>query len=163
MTEAGRKPAGGWEMAMSEGIVGGAVGARDTRACAALQRFAAAKSVWHGGHHGVGAVPRDFHGRNCGERISRMALLRTAERADWLGSAVIRTPPGIEIAQKIIGRGSRGDLGGNVGANSIAGRAIALAILDQPAGQHGRAVLLNPLVDQRGDILAQVGGVTQTG
>jgi len=43
MTEAGRKRAGGWEMAMREGIVGGAICARETRVCAALQRFAAAE------------------------------------------------------------------------------------------------------------------------
>jgi hypothetical protein len=38
----------------------------------------------------------------------------------------------------------------------------ALPLLHQPAREHGRGVLLNPLIEKGADLLAEIGGMTET-
>lgn len=38
----------------------------------------------------------------------------------------------------------------------------ALALLHQPAREHGRGILLDPLIEKGADLLAEIGGMTET-
>lgn len=69
------------------------------------------------------------------------------------------------IRQKIMGRsmavawscGRSGD-GLRVG---LRGADAALALLDEPAGDHGVGVLVEPLIEEGRDLLAEIGGVAK--
>ncbi len=45
----------------------------------------------------------------------------------------------------------------------IGGADAAFALLDQPAGDHGVGVLVEPLIEERRDLLAQIGSVAEAG
>lgn len=67
------------------------------------------------------------------------------------------------IREKIIGHrmsvGARGFGRGRI----FRGKDGALALLDQPASQHGGRVFLEPLVEQIGNLLAEIGSVSKAG
>lgn len=66
------------------------------------------------------------------------------------------------ISQKIIGR-RFGVAVGNIGRRRIARSGdSALALFDQPAGEIGSGIFLEPLVEKSGDFFAQIGGVCET-
>ena len=66
------------------------------------------------------------------------------------------------IRQKIIGRAIA------VGGSGVRGRGVpgdrksAFALFDEPAGEHGCGVFLEPLIEQGADLLAEIGGVAET-
>ena len=65
------------------------------------------------------------------------------------------------IRQKIIGRtvavgGSRGG-----GRRVIGSRNGAFALFDEPAGEHGCGIFLEPLIEEGTDLLAEIGGVAE--
>jgi len=43
----------------------------------------------------------------------------------------------------------------------IGGGESAFALFDEAAGEHGRGVFLEPLIEQGGDLLAEIGGVAE--
>lgn len=68
------------------------------------------------------------------------------------------------IRKKIIGHGTgclrpRGGYGRRVRFNG--GEGLPVAMFEQPAREHGRGVLLNPQVHQRGDLLAKIRRVAE--
>ena len=85
--------------------------------------------------------------------------LRAAARNVWTSES---------IRQKIIGHRmavcGRGVGGGRVsGLLRLRGKHGALPLLDQPAGNHGVGILVEPLVEQGRDLLAEIGRVTEAG
>jgi hypothetical protein len=67
------------------------------------------------------------------------------------------------IREKVIGHGWRGrswPAGRHVG---VGAGGAAVAIFDQPAGQHGGGVFIQPLIEEHGDLLAEVGSVAEPG
>jgi hypothetical protein len=67
------------------------------------------------------------------------------------------------IRQNIIGR--RVSVGGRgLGLRRIFnGQDRTFALFDQPAGKHGGGILLQPLIEELADFLAQIGGVAEAG
>ena len=65
------------------------------------------------------------------------------------------------IRQKIIGRGTS-LLARGLTCRSTFGLARTLALLDQPAREHCAGIFLEPLIQQRGNLLVQIGGVAET-
>ncbi len=69
------------------------------------------------------------------------------------------------ICQKIIGRSMCARLA--IGGNNFRGRGVfrgkdgAFALFDKPASKHGRRVLFEPLLEELGDFLAEIGGVSK--
>ncbi len=69
------------------------------------------------------------------------------------------------ICQKIIGRSMCARLA--IGGNNFRGRGIfhgedgAFALFDKPSSKHGGGVLFEPLIEELGDFLAQIGGVSK--
>ena len=96
-----------------------------------------------------------------GANIARFAPQLGAGVAKLLGSAVVMAPSCGKIAQKIIGRGRRSRWLLLRRFRSFYRRSFALAILHQPSRQHGGRILLDPLIDQRGDLLAQIRSVAE--
>lgn len=75
---------------------------------------------------------------------------------------------GESIRQKIIGHrmpigGCRGGGRGLDRGLSFCSANTALTLLDEPAGHHGVGVFVEPLVEKRGDLLAEIGGVAEAG
>jgi hypothetical protein len=66
------------------------------------------------------------------------------------------------IRQNIIGR-STPVLRQRVaaGVSRLMGLRRPLALLDQPAGEHGGAVFFHPLIEKRANLLAKIGGMTK--
>ena len=76
-------------------------------------------------------------------------------------SAAVGGPCGGSIRKNIIGHGRR-----SVGAGFLRGQHVwrpssAIALLEEPAREHGGGVLLYPLIDQGLHFLAEMGGVRQ--
>src|SRR5260370_31134091 len=103
--------------------------------------------------------------------------LKTGLAAHFLGSGSGATakfgPRARSIREKIIGR-SMGGLASRVegrrslvfGCRALAGlarRGGVLALLHQPARQHGRSVFFEPGIQQWSDLLAEIGRVAQAG
>lgn len=111
--------------------------------------------------------------RPCGARCSLdkigKTLRLTPRRSGESSSAATRTVwMNDTIRQKIIGHRmavcGRGVGGGRVcGLLRLRGKNGALALLDQPTGDHGVGVLVEPLVEQGRDLLAEIGRVTKSG
>ena len=91
--------------------------------------------------------------------FARFAPRLGAGEAKLLGSAVVVAPSSGKIAQKIIGRGLRRS--GWVRLRGLHDRSFALAVLHQPARQHRGGIFFYPLINQRGDLLAQIRSVAE--
>lgn len=124
--------------------------------------------------HGGWVVPRGANTRrraagdcggavlDCGER--RSEARKMAGNAGYVSGhlAVYGRSQG-RIGKKIIGRRCairRSSGGAGMRFGMWHG---ALALVDQPAGHGGRGVFFEPLVHQRADLLAKVGGVAEAG
>src|SRR5579859_579732 len=77
------------------------------------------------------------------------------------GAAVFRLRSG-SIHKKVIGHGMRSIAARWDARKHVRGARGAFPLLEKPAGQHGGGVFLHPLIDQRGNFLAEIGGVRQT-
>jgi hypothetical protein len=66
------------------------------------------------------------------------------------------------IRQNIIGRGIAVRRGGFRGGRFVV-RDLdgAFALFDQPAGEHGRGVFFEPLIEKSADLVAEIGGVAE--
>lgn len=113
--------------------------------------------------HGEKTPPSDV-----GQRVAQvLGKLGGVKRRQKPAAGLDRVARPGAFTQKIIGHeivraGCRGSaVGGRPGMQRLAHRAVAL--FDQPAGQERARVLLEPLVQQAADLLAQVGGVVQPG
>ena len=110
--------------------------------------------------------------RPCGARssldkirkIERLSPRKSGERS---GAAARNVWMNDTIRQKIIGHrmaicGRR--FGGGLVRRGLGFRSenCALALLDQPAGDHGVCVFVEPLVEQGRDLLTEIGGVAET-
>ena len=74
--------------------------------------------------------------------------------------AAVCGPRDLPIRKKIIGHDMSAVWFG-FGGGRVHRRRRAFALLHQPARHHGGSVLLEPLVEQRADLLAQICGVAQ--
>ena len=93
--------------------------------------------------------------------IARIAPQLGAGAAKLLGSAVVIAPSCGKIVQKIIGRGWRRDGLHLRWLRCFYRCSFAFAVLHQPSRQHRGRILLDPLIDQRGDLLAQIRSVAK--
>lgn len=67
------------------------------------------------------------------------------------------------VRQNIIGHDATGR-GSLLGIPSrVSGEGGAFTVFDQPASEHGGRVLLEPLIEEIADLLAQIGGVAEAG
>lgn len=134
--------------------------------------WAATRPLWK---RDVGRIERVAGGtpfRPCGARC----LLDKTRKSEWLSprrpsersSAATRNVwLNDTIRQKIIGHrmavcGRRVGAGRVRGLLRLRGKNGALALLDQPTGDHGVGVFVEPLVEQGRDLLAQIARVTET-
>jgi len=88
----------------------------------------------------------------CGPRNSGLASRRAARC--WWRSGLLR--------EKIIGHSVCSIKPRFRPGHSVRDQRRTLALLHQPARQHGRGVLFQPLVEQGTDLLPEIGGMTQT-
>jgi ribosomal protein S14 len=65
------------------------------------------------------------------------------------------------VRKNIIGHSRRAFRRSLAGGDSLLGLRRALTVLHQSAGKHGRSILLEPLVEKRGDLLAEIGGMAE--
>jgi len=65
------------------------------------------------------------------------------------------------IRQNIIGRATPMLRQRVAGLRRLKGVRRPLALLDQPAGEHGCRVFLHPLIQKRANLLAEIGGMTK--
>ncbi len=65
------------------------------------------------------------------------------------------------IRKKVIGHGMSGSQRRLAGGSEVQRLRRTLALLHQPARQHGGGVLLEPLVEQRADLLSEIGGMAE--
>jgi hypothetical protein len=117
----------------------------------------------------VGGTPfRPASARGTPGKFSRIPVpwARTAGARLSAGAGTVRANE--SIRQKIIGHrmavgrrriGSGGFRRGFAGC----GARAAIALLDQPAGDHGVGVFIQPLIQERRDLLAEIGGVAEAG
>ena len=66
------------------------------------------------------------------------------------------------IRQKIIGRRIAGGAGGLWLGRVLQGKDRTLTLFDQPTRKHGGGVFLEPLIEQFGNLLAEIGGVSES-
>ena len=66
-----------------------------------------------------------------------------------------------QIRKKIIGRSIAVFLANFSRNGGFVDLLRAFRLLHQPAGQHGRGILLHPQVEQRADLLAEIGGMAE--
>src|SRR5579859_4856825 len=86
-------------------------------------------------------------------------LLDAHKTSRWAGVFGLRSGA---LRKKIIGHRMR-SIAARWGARKhVRGASGAFPLLEKPAGQHGGGVFLHPLIDQRGDFLAEIRGVRQT-
>ena len=111
-------------------------------------------------------VIRDGGGREASVKNSKISRTSRgiADFCRWGGS----------IRKNIIGhrmrRGTRHGIGREVGARGKQALAQGVlgsaggpfALLDQPAREHGAGVLFHPLIEQRANLLAEIGGMGKT-
>ena len=67
------------------------------------------------------------------------------------------------IREEIIGHRMRSVVPWLASGKRVRHTRGALALLQKPAGKHGRGVLLDPLVEQSTDLFAEIGSVVQAG
>jgi len=96
---------------------------------------------------------------------NEMLRRRTADEISDSVAGSLRTDDAIR--QKVMGRRvavarSRGRSGG-LGRFGLGGADAALALLDEPAGDHGVGVFVEPLIEEGRDLLAEIGGVAEAG
>jgi len=76
----------------------------------------------------------------------------------WAAICAWRNP---SIHKKVIGRGMSGSQRRLAGGSGLQHLRRTLALLHQPARQHGGGILFEPLVEQRADLLSEIGGVAE--
>ena len=77
------------------------------------------------------------------------------------GWAAISARRGRPIRKKVIGHGMSTFHRRLAGGNGLQHLRGALALLHQPARQHGAGILLEPLVEKRADLLPEIGGMAE--
>ena len=161
MTEVAVLCGGFWEMAMGfAGVLREFCDKRREPGAASLNERSLAKKSGAKRREPVTRLPGSGK-RFTGEHFTRSAPQPGAVQVDLLDASVVRTPFGGEIGQKIIGRSfARGGR-----TRRVRGRRwrvhFALALLHQPARQHGGAIFFNHLIQQGNRFLAQIGDVSE--
>ena len=92
--------------------------------------------------------------------------VRSAAKDSAAAARSVRTNE--PILQKVMGRvvtiGTNFRRGGRLrGGLGLGGAHAALALLDEPAGDHGVGVFVEILVEEGRDLLAKIGGVAKAG
>jgi hypothetical protein len=77
------------------------------------------------------------------------------------GWAAVYSLQGGSIRKKIIGHGMRSIVPGFSVTKPVRRPRPAISLLQKQARQHGSGVLLHPLVQQSGDLLAEIGGMRE--
>jgi hypothetical protein len=86
-------------------------------------------------------------------------LQKPCKTSGWTAVCVLR---GVSIRKKIIGHRMCAIAAGLGVGKHLRRPAGTISLLQKPSRQHGGGVLFHPLIDQRGNFLAQVRGVCQT-
>jgi hypothetical protein len=68
----------------------------------------------------------------------------------------------LPIRKKIIGHGMAALQQSLAGRRGLQHVRRALALLHQPAREHGASILFKPLIEKRADLLAEIGGMVET-
>ena len=66
------------------------------------------------------------------------------------------------IRKEIIGHGMCRAIRGLRANNRVAGNERAFTLLDQPASEHGGGAFFHPLIEQRANFFAEIGGMAQS-
>src|SRR5579862_3670022 len=164
MTEVAWSEGGFVEMALSLRFGCGGAGKRRAGEWAAPAASGASqKRSGANQREAVTALPGSGQ-RSAEELSSRFAPQIGAGQRKVLRTTVSTAPSSGTIGQKVIGRGWRGAIAWHTRVRHLAYRGrLAFALLHQPARQHGRTVLLHPLIHQGHNLLAEIGDVPQTG
>jgi hypothetical protein len=75
--------------------------------------------------------------------------------------ATVNGRRGLPIRKKIIGRDMRVPLRSIAEGGSRQHLRGALVLLQQPAREHGTGIFFQPLIEQRADLLAEIGGMAE--
>lgn len=110
---------------------------------------------------GVSTPARDDGRTNRSELKCGEASIRPQKPRIFLRWAPMTCRNGRAIREKIIGHRMRGMAPRFAVRRGLLNGRGPLALLHQPAGQHGRGIFLHPLVHQRADLLAEIGGMAQ--
>jgi hypothetical protein len=86
-------------------------------------------------------------------------LQKPCKTSGWAARYAMR---GVSIRKKIIGHRMRAIVAGFGVGKHFRRPSRTIPLLQKPACQHGGGVLFHPLIDQGGNLLAQVRGVSQT-
>ena len=95
-------------------------------------------------------------GKSSGELCKSSRKIAITSR--WAAIGRRRNRP---IRKKIIGHGMSGSQRWLVGGSGLQHLRRTLALLHQPARQHGGGILLEPLVEKRADFLPEIGGMAE--
>lgn len=91
--------------------------------------------------------------------IGTSKLPKTCKTSEW---AAVHGLRGCSIRKKIIGHRMRPSPAGFGRSKRIRNACRTFALLHKPARQHGSGVFLHPLVQQRPNLLAEIGGMGKT-
>jgi hypothetical protein len=86
-------------------------------------------------------------------------LQKTCKTSGWAAVCAMR---GVSIRKKIIGHRMCAIVARSGVGKHLRRPARSIPLLQKPARQHGGGVLFHPLIDQRGNFLAQVRCISQT-
>ena len=87
-------------------------------------------------------------------------LRKPCKTSRWAACCALRSG---SIRKKIIGHGMRAIVPGFHVGKYVWRAAGSFPLLEKPARQHGGGVLLHPLINQRGNFLAEIGRMSQAG
>ena len=138
-------------------------GRRQARLCEAFDRNAGARGWKPLGRMTLGTPPGPSDlvflsaGTGCKPRMERRKMAFTLSGASVCGRR------GRAIRKKIIGHGMSASRERFSRGNVFLPLLRAFPLLHQPAGQHGRGILVHPKVEKRANLLAEIGGMAETG
>ncbi len=131
---------------------------RRASACGALavssRKFRNELSGTPGRHRGTGL---------CSYKFGKANNFRGQKKAEVSGHSAGSRRRERLLREEIIGHRMCASLGAGRGRLIESGRGRALALFHQPAREHRAGVFFQPLIQQRADFFAQVGGVAKTG
>ena len=138
-------------------------GRRQARLCKAFNWNAGAREWKPLGRMTMGTPPRPSGlvfvgaGAGCKLRMGRRKMAFTSRGASVCGRG------GRPIRKKVIGHGMSASRERFGRGNVLLPLLRAFPLLHQPAGQHGCGILVHPKVEKRANLLAEIGGMAETG
>jgi hypothetical protein len=99
--------------------------------------------------------------QSVGDTFSARAANKLQLPCKISGWAAVYGLRGGSIRKKIIGRRMRAIVPGFTGGKHVRDPRGAFPLIHKPARQHGGSILLQPLIEQGDDLLAEIGGVRE--